>query len=101
MEKKLKQNFHWLILYDIRDVKRLLKVSKIIESYGWRVQKSVFESDADEKTIEILRKRLIQVIDIETDFVLFFDVCEKDFQKCEKFGKFEENKIMNDKFLIL
>ena len=36
----MKQNFHWIILYDIRDVKRLSKVAKVVESYGWRVQKS-------------------------------------------------------------
>ena len=26
---------HWLIVYDIRDTKRLAKISKCVESYGW------------------------------------------------------------------
>ncbi len=97
----MKKNFHWIILYDIRDSKRLLKVSKIVQSYGWRVQKSVFESDADESTIEVLKKRLLDVIDESTDFVLFFYVCEKDWQKQEMYGLFEKNKIENDKYSIL
>ena len=97
----MKQNFHWIILYDIHDVKRLQKVAKIVSSYGWRVQKSVFESDADEKTISILKSRLLQTIDVETDFVLFFNVCEKDWQKQEKYGKFDKTEIENDKFVIL
>ena len=97
----MKQNFHWIILYDIRDVKRLSKVAKVVESYGWRVQKSVFESNADEKTINILKRRLLDIIDIETDFILFFDVCEKDWQKQEIYGTMEANKEVNDKFLVL
>lgn len=97
----MKQNFHWIILYDIRDVKRLSKVAKVVESYGWRVQKSVFESNADEKTINILKRRLLDIIDIETDFILFFDVCEKDWQKQEIYGTMGTNKEVNDKFLVL
>lgn len=96
----MKEQFHWIILYDIRDLKRLAKVSKIIESYGWRVQKSVFESDADEETIELLKGRLLEVI-AEEDFILFFNVCERDWQKQEIYGKFNENQIINDSFTIL
>ena len=49
----MRKNYHWLILYDIRNVRRLAHVARIMESYAVRVQKSVFESDADEKTITV------------------------------------------------
>lgn len=97
----MKELFHWIILYDIRDAKRLVKVSKVMESYGWRVQKSVFESDADELTIETLKNRLKEIIDEEVDFVLFFNVCEKDWQKTENYGKSEEKQIMNELYAVL
>lgn len=97
----MKKNFHWLILYDVKNAKRLRKVSKIIESYGWRVQKSVFESNADPLTIETLKARLNPEICPEEDFILIFEVCEKDWQKKEKYGKHGEGGIQNEKFVIL
>ncbi len=94
---------HWLIVYDIRDTKRLAKISKCVESYGWRVQKSVFESTANDETIGQLKGRLEKLMDIEEDFVLFFEVCERDFQKKQVFGKNTESgdKITDEDFVIL
>ncbi len=83
----------WLIIYDIRDPKRLRRVAKTVENYGIRVQKSVFETIADERTIEILRKQLTEIIE-EEDFVVYFDICDTDWQKKRKYGpgKFEESE---------
>ncbi len=92
---------HWLIVYDIANEKRLNKVAKILSSYGWRVQKSVFESSADENTIAACKARILKVIDEEEDFVIFFFVCEKDWQKKESYGKKSVNPDGNDKFVIL
>jgi CRISPR-associated protein Cas2 len=94
---------HWLIVYDIRDSKRLRKVEKCMESYAWRVQKSVFESYAPETAMELLKSRLEKVMDTTEDFVLFFDVCERDWQKQEKYGIGSRDceRMSDDKFLIL
>lgn len=94
---------HWLIVYDIRDMKRLAKISKCVESYGWRVQKSVFESTATDEAIGQLKSRLEKLMDIEEDFVLFFEVCERDFQKKQVFGKNieKDDKITDESFVIL
>ena len=94
---------HWLIVYDIRDAKRLRKVEKCTESYAHRIQKSVFETDAPEETIGELKYRLAQIMDIETDFVLFIKVCERDWQKQEKFGIGADLKeqIPDDGFAVL
>lgn len=75
-----------LILYDIRDPKRLLRVAKIMENYGFRVQKSVFEVICDDNILEKLRKDIKETI-AEEDFVAYFELCEKDWQKIEKYGK--------------
>lgn len=92
---------NWLILYDIRDPKRLSKVEKVVSSYGWRVQKSVFETDAPQKSIDELKKVLSYFINDQEDFVLFFKMCNRDWQKKESYGHEEINNTQNDKFTIL
>ena len=80
------QEKHFLIVYDIRNTKRLAKISKCMESFAVRVQKSVFETYADDETIGRLKWRLENLMDEEEDFVLFFELCEHDFQKKMSFG---------------
>lgn len=77
---------HWLIIYDIGDDKRLRKVAKHMEGYGVRVQKSVFEAEANRKIIEKLRKEVAGMIDPAEDYVVYFEICERDWQKREKYG---------------
>jgi CRISPR-associated protein Cas2 len=59
--------------------------------YGIRVQKSVFEAEADQRVIERLRMQVSAVMEDE-DYVVYFEVCEKDWQKRMKYGpsRFEE-----------
>ena len=42
---------HYLIIYDITDNKRLQKIAKIMEDYGERIQRSVFEIEIREKFV--------------------------------------------------
>jgi CRISPR-associated protein Cas2 len=86
---------HWLIAYDICDPKRLRHVEKIVSRYGIRVQRSVFESDVDEALIERLRQRLAGIIAVAApssgdvspgDRVVIFPLCERDWQKVERYG---------------
>jgi len=76
---------HWLVIYDIREAKRLSKVAKIMEQYALRVQQSVFEIDAEEKIIQEMRERVKSVME-DDDFVVYFRICESDWQKRMKFG---------------
>ena len=94
---------HWLIVYDICNPKRIRKVEKIIESYAWRVQKSVFETSASEQTIFQLKRELEKVLILEDDFVLFFQICERDWQKQELFGinSVSKEQITDEDFVIL
>jgi len=76
---------NWLIIYDIRDEKRLVKVAKELSNYGVRVQKSVFEAIASDKKIGELRKKLQNIVEKE-DYIVYFDICHKDWLKQEKYG---------------
>mgnify|MGYP003300206191 CR=1 FL=1 len=95
------ENRHWLVLYDIREERRLARVAKVVESYGSRVQKSVFEMHAPPSVVMGLKRRVEQVIDMEEDFILLFEVCERDWQKREFFGKNLEKEEDNASFVIL
>ena len=94
---------HYLIVYDIRDVKRLARVEKVCTSYAVRVQKSVYEMNATESVLNELKRKLFDVIEVERDFVLFFSVCERDWQKKEFYGidKKNNNYVDDDNFVIL
>ena len=51
-----------LIAYDITDKKRLRKLSKLLESYGLRVQYSVFEADISKKELRLLISQIEDII---------------------------------------
>jgi len=76
---------HWLVIYDIRDEKRLHQVARVMEGFGIRVQKSVFELEVGIGVINELRKQLQKIITDE-DYIVYFEVCEVDWQKREKYG---------------
>ena len=92
---------NWLVIYDIRDGKRLVKVSKIVESFGKRVQKSVFEVFADNSTIQKLREKIRETIDDDEDFVVYFEICLKDWHKRERYGVDGELEEYNEKYIII
>ncbi len=66
-----------IVAYDIADPKRLNTVAKIIQDYGTRVQKSIFEVAVDEKIFAEMKARLEIVIVPGEDGVKYFPVCEK------------------------
>ena len=49
----------WLIIYDIRDVRRLTRIMKIVSEYATRVQRSVYELEADSSVISRIHARLV------------------------------------------
>jgi CRISPR-associated protein Cas2 len=61
----------YLVCYDICDDKRLRRVAKICESYGSRLQFSVFECPLDDLRMEQLKAELGPVINRDLDQVMF------------------------------
>jgi len=93
---------HYLVIYDISDNKRLYQVAKVMEDFGIRVQRSVFEVNASPKIIETLRNRIGAVMELENDSVIIFPICESDWQKQQKYGPKKYLDINDkDQFVIL
>lgn len=61
----------YLVSYDICDPKRLRRVAKICEGYGFRIQFSVFECPLDGVRLAHLRAELADEMNQEEDQVLF------------------------------
>lgn len=59
----------YIIAYDIADNKRRLRVAKTLESWGYRIQESVFQLRLDRATLARVRSRLAALIS-ETDDVI-------------------------------
>ena len=70
-------NKQWYIIcYDISDNRKRNRVATLLESMGQRVQKSVFECHLTAKEIETTREKLAKEINMETDSVRIFNLCE-------------------------
>jgi len=66
-----------LVSYDVSTVdlagkRRLRHVAKTCENYGIRVQNSVFECNVDQAQWTVLRARLLEIFDSETDSLRFY-----------------------------
>ena len=67
-----------MICYDIAAPKRLYRTAKICESYGTRVQFSVFEASLDGMMLANLQEELHSVIHHEEDQIIFVDLGRDD-----------------------
>ena len=62
-----------IVTYDIEsETKRIRKVAKVCESYGYRVQKSVFEMNIDPAQLVHLINELKQTIDPAKDSIRIY-----------------------------
>ena len=66
-----------LVSYDVSTIDeagpgRLRRVAKICKNYGQRVQYSVFECIVDPAQWTVLRKKLMDQIEMETDSLRFY-----------------------------
>lgn len=80
-----------VITYDVNTQdpagkKRLRKVAKCCVDYGQRVQNSVFECVADAATVEVIKTKLIRMIDQEKDSLRFYYLGNKYHTKIEHIG---------------
>lgn len=66
--------------------KRLRQVSKVCQSYGQRVQNSVFECIVDHTQFTVLKNRLTEIIDPREDSLRFYRLGNKHRSKVEHIG---------------
>ena len=65
----------YIIAYDIADNKRLLRVAKTLESWGYRIQESVFQLHLDSATLARVRARLAALISDVDDVIHIYPIC--------------------------
>ena len=77
----------YLVAYDICDPKRLRKVAKTCEDFGFRRQYSVFVCRLTAVDLVRLKGRLYDVINLQEDQVLFIPLCRRCAAAIESLGK--------------
>lgn len=77
----------YIVCYDISDPKRLRKVARACEDYGYRKQLSVFLCRLTATDRVKLRNRLSELIKHDEDQVMLMKVPEESLQKLEVLGR--------------
>jgi CRISPR-associated protein Cas2 len=76
-----------LVCYDISSDHRRTKVAHLLDGYGFRVQKSVFECHLDHRHEIAMRRELDELIDPIYDKLRFYCLCEKDRAQALAWGR--------------
>jgi len=66
----------YVVVYDVTEDHERTRVSKVLEGFGFRVQKSAFECTLSRSGREKLRGRL-EELDLQTGFVLLYQIQSK------------------------
>lgn len=84
----------YVVSFDISDDRARYRAAKLLKSYGYRVQKSVFECpDLTEKKFLTMKDRLEALIDFTTDSVRYYRQCRGCLQDFEFSGIGEEPEV--------
>lgn len=81
-----------LITYDVntttgQGVRRLSKVAKVCMNYGQRVQNSVFECLVDNTQLAMIKKQILEIIDVQKDSVRYYVLGEHYQNRIEHVGQ--------------
>ena len=91
----------YLVCYDISDPKRLRKVARTCEDFGYRKQLSVFLVRVSATDFVRLRSRLYDIIDLNEDQVLFIPLTESGLQRMEAIGRPTDPHDAKDVVIVL
>lgn len=75
-----------VICYDISSARRRNKVANLLESYGLRVNYSVFELDIKDSEYKSIKSKISEIINQKSDKVLFYRICRTCMLKSESVG---------------
>lgn len=81
-----------LITYDVntatgQGVRRLAKVARVCTNYGQRVQNSVFECLVDNTQLAMIKKQILEIIDVQKDSVRYYVLGEHYQNRIEHVGQ--------------
>lgn len=79
----------YLVSFDIPDDATRKEIAELLQEYGLRVQRSVFEIDCPGKArLERLLRSIKRLIDPEADSVRFYPLCASCASKAFEVGNF-------------
>jgi len=90
---------HYLITYDIQNDKKRKKLSDLLETYGYRVNYSVFECELNKTKLKKLLNKIEQneYMDKKSDSVRFYHICKncipKSFELSNRGDIFEDEEL--------
>ena len=89
----------FLVCYDITDDLLRNKIVKILESYGERIQYSVFEFNLTKARILEMKNKLIKekLLDKKRMSFSIYPLCEECYKKVERYGN---NKLLDEKNIV-
>ena len=96
----MSQETLYLICYDIVKTNRRNKAAHLLEGYGLRVQKSVFECVLNKQQYEMIHRKLKQYIEPEEDQVRFYPMTVHTRRKAVVLGMQPEQQIDDMAFIV-
>jgi CRISPR-associated protein Cas2 len=90
----------YLICYDIVDDRRRNKVAHLLEGYGLRVQKSVFESVLTPDQYQMLQKKLLKYLNAQEDQVRFYPLSPRYRKKVAIVGVQPVREVDDTAFIV-
>ena len=76
----------YIIAYDIADNRRRLRVAKTLESWGYRIQESVFQLRLDIAMLARVRARLVALISDAEDVIHIYPICSSSADRVDMLG---------------
>jgi CRISPR-associated protein Cas2 len=90
------------VIYDIRVDKTRGRVARFCKEAGlYRVQKSVFLGTIERNRLDELSLQIEETMDVRTDSVYVFPMCQPDFKKVVLMGQAFDRKMVNDEVRAL
>lgn len=89
----------FLICYDVVDDSLRSKIVKVLESYGKRIQYSVFEFNLTKARILEMKNKLIKrkLLNKKRMSFSIYPLCEECYKKVERYGN---NKLLDEKNIV-
>jgi len=89
----------WIISFDISDDRKRARAVKILKTYAYRVQKSVFEGFFTHEALDEAKSKMKDVIDNVKDSVRYYPLCSNCEEKLEIQGN--GKKVEETGYIIL
>lgn len=78
-----KHKEYYIVAYDVALAKPRRKISTVLEKYGHRVNKSVFECMVTPAEACMMKNEIARLVDKKKDSVVFYQLCMDCFTKVE------------------